>query len=445
MDEERFDRLARLLGTGSSRRGILKGVLGSLVGLSAAGLAAGSASAAGGFGDACTADGQCDSSAMSTCDDDRSTCRGAVGYACFDTGDCSTADALLCLDANGTECTGEVAECGTCGSPAAACFGQGHACDDATNCCEGLTCSSVGASGGAICHAPVVSGSATITIHKATCPHGVGASIFTDCHDNVLGGVSFAVDGFEIGSGVITTDSGGAASKTILEAAASGDVTLTEDSATLAGYLGAYVYCSEQGSGTVLFDSDAPGGTVTFSAKQGDAIICRLVQHHCGRDQRAGRAAGDQRAGRAAGDQRQRNDHLAEHGRGKRPRWPKHELARSGGAGRSRGAVRGQEGPRWREFPGLSANPRSPGATGRAVRGTVLFEGPPVVPGSTTGGRPAPFGRALGQAGGLRPRQDRRRARGDGTRRARWRDACLRGPGSPLVPRQKRRGTRRGT
>jgi hypothetical protein len=113
-----------------------------------------------------------------------------------------------------------------------------------------------------------------VTIHKATCPTGAGADIFTQCHGNVLGGVSFAVDGFEIGSGTITTDDSGVASKTILEAAASGDVTLTEDSATFASYLGAYVYCAEQGSGAVLFDSDAPGGTVTFSAKQGDDIIC---------------------------------------------------------------------------------------------------------------------------------------------------------------------------
>jgi len=68
----------------------------------------------------------------------------------------------------------------------------------------------------------------------------------------------------------ITTDGGGVAS-TSVEA---GSVTVTENADTFAKYLGAYVYCSEQKSGAVLIDTDAPSGTVTFAAAAGDDIVC---------------------------------------------------------------------------------------------------------------------------------------------------------------------------
>jgi hypothetical protein len=267
MDGRRFDEIARLIGTNASRRRVLKGIAGGIFGLSAAGLAARSVRAAGNFGDACATDDDCDAGQQLTCDESRSTCRGGPGFACFDTGDCSTEDSLLCRDSSGDECTGEETECGVCGGEEPACFTAGEECAVDADCCSGLVCADL------VCAAPS-SGSATVTIHKATCPTGVGPDIFNQCHGNVLGGVTFSVDGFEIGSGVITTDDSGVASKTILEAAASGGVTLTEDSAVFAQYLGAYVYCSEQGSGTVLIDGDAPNGSVSFTANQGDDIIC---------------------------------------------------------------------------------------------------------------------------------------------------------------------------
>jgi hypothetical protein len=303
MDNERFDAWTKLIGAKSSRRKGLAIVAAGIVALrgGAAGRSA-LAGAIGQFGDACTADNQCDTNASLTCDDSRSTCRGDTGFACFDSGDCSSADGFLCLDSNGVECTSEETECGTCGT-ASTCVDAGEACDDSSNCCAGLVCSSIDDSGNAVCHvacgnegaecgsddgccsglvcgssntceATAPSGHATVTIHKATCPDGVGPDIFAECHGNVLGGVSFSIDGFEIGSGVITTDSSGVASQTILEAAATGDITITEDSATLASYLGAYVYCAEQNSGTVLVDGHADGGAVTFTANQGDDIIC---------------------------------------------------------------------------------------------------------------------------------------------------------------------------
>lgn len=242
MDGHEIDRLARLVGAEPSRRRVLKLLGGGLFGL-AGGIAVrraptALAQGAGNFGDACASDDECDGQRLLTCDDDRSTCRGGTGYACFDSGDCSSSDGLLCLDGTGTECTGEESECGTCGT------------------------------------VQVPGGHATVTIHKATCPTGVGPDIFNQCHGNVLGGVSFSIDGFEIGSGVITTDANGVASQTILEAAATGDVTVTEDAGTFAGYVGAYVYCAEQNSGTVLYDGSADAGAVSFTASQGDDIVC---------------------------------------------------------------------------------------------------------------------------------------------------------------------------
>lgn len=129
-------------------------------------------------------------------------------------------------------------------------------------------------------------GSATVTIHKATCPSGVApADIFDACHANGLGGVSFAIDGFEVGSGTIVTDADGVASATVLEAAKTGDITVTEDPAVFGDYLGSYVYCAEQVSGTVLFDGSAAGGTVTFTASQGDEVVCDWYNITAGDDE----------------------------------------------------------------------------------------------------------------------------------------------------------------
>jgi hypothetical protein len=268
MDDLRFDRLAKLIGAQAPRRRVLKLLGGGLFGL-AVGIRRAPAvlAGAGQFGDTCTVDDDCDTGALLTCDDDRGTCRGGTGFACFDTGDCSTADGLLCLDDAGAECTGEEAECGTCGVQGE-CAGDGDACTADDNCCGDLTCQD------GACAAVGGTGHATITIHKATCPHGVGSAIFEECHDNVLGGVSFAIDGFEVGSGTITTGDDGVASATVLEAAATGDITVTEDPDVLAGYLGAYVYCAEQNSGTVLYDGSADTGAVTFTASQGDDVVC---------------------------------------------------------------------------------------------------------------------------------------------------------------------------
>src|SRR4051794_27687888 len=70
---------------------------------------------------------------------------------------------------------------------------------------------------------------ATITIHKSECPTGVGAMIFEECHDNAVGDVSFEVNG-----DVFTADEEGVLE---LEGPA-GEVTITEDPAVFADFLG---------------------------------------------------------------------------------------------------------------------------------------------------------------------------------------------------------------
>lgn len=114
---------------------------------------------------------------------------------------------------------------------------------------------------------------ATITVHKATCPENA-ADPFAECHDNRLGGVDFAIDGFEVGSQVITTDDNGEASAVVLEAAATGDITLTEDAAVFDEYEGAFVFCSELDSGAVLVSEHTADGSVTFTASQGNEVVC---------------------------------------------------------------------------------------------------------------------------------------------------------------------------
>jgi hypothetical protein len=108
---------------------------------------------------------------------------------------------------------------------------------------------------------------ATITIHKAECPTGVGATIFEECHDQGVGDVAFEVNG-----DVFVADETGVLE---LEGAA-GEVTITEDPDVFGDYLGAYVYCRDLTDDEVLFDGSATdsGGTVVLDVEVGDEIVC---------------------------------------------------------------------------------------------------------------------------------------------------------------------------
>jgi hypothetical protein len=108
---------------------------------------------------------------------------------------------------------------------------------------------------------------ATLEIHKAECFHGVGPDIFESCHDNVLEGIGFTVNG---AGG--TTDADGR----INFHGPATTVTITEDPAVLAQYLGAYVYCRDLTDDVVLFDGSATdtGGVVTIDVQDGDQVVC---------------------------------------------------------------------------------------------------------------------------------------------------------------------------
>jgi hypothetical protein len=111
-------------------------------------------------------------------------------------------------------------------------------------------------------------GTATITIHKATCPETT-TDLFKQCHDDRLAGIHFT-----IGSARVTTDKNGVATANI----PSGTVRITEaetdfnENATAGA---AYVYCSVQpGSSEVLHDAVANHRSVDIKVKDGTTVIC---------------------------------------------------------------------------------------------------------------------------------------------------------------------------
>src|SRR6478752_1448629 len=115
-------------------------------------------------------------------------------------------------------------------------------------------------------------GTATVTVHKAECPTGVGSAIFEDCHSNGLGGVQFAI-GPDGGASYYTTDGDGVIGPVTVPSDTT--IVIAENPDTLSQYLGAYVYCSDQTTGTVVYDSDLDGAIgVTGSFPAGAEIIC---------------------------------------------------------------------------------------------------------------------------------------------------------------------------
>lgn len=112
--------------------------------------------------------------------------------------------------------------------------------------------------------APVVE-TATLTIHKSECETGVGADIFETCHDDTVEGVTFWVNDVEW-----TTDKDGIAAGEV----DAGVVEIAEDEATFEDYLGGYVYCSVQGTGEVLIDTDTQDGVVEITVESDDDVVC---------------------------------------------------------------------------------------------------------------------------------------------------------------------------
>lgn len=113
-------------------------------------------------------------------------------------------------------------------------------------------------------------GTGTVTIHKAECPAGVGSAIFEECHDNGLGGVAFSIgpDGEEV---VFVTDENGVIGPVEFP---SGHINIAEDPAVFAEYLGAYVYCRDLTTDTVLWDGDLGVEGLHGEFPDGTELVC---------------------------------------------------------------------------------------------------------------------------------------------------------------------------
>ncbi len=142
MDPQRFDILARGLATESSRRGVIKGIVGALFG----GALVGARSDALAAGQTCAAPGE-------TCSTGADCCSGE----CSDAGVCYCQDpsrpwvGCECQQGDADACNGDQDLCcddGTCASPMTGCQSEtcteaGDACSSDADCCSGM-CSDEG-------------------------------------------------------------------------------------------------------------------------------------------------------------------------------------------------------------------------------------------------------------------------------------------------------------
>jgi hypothetical protein len=108
---------------------------------------------------------------------------------------------------------------------------------------------------------------ARITFHTATCPENTG-DVFGKCHNRRLSGADFTVYN-PTGNGTTkTTNSNGEVS---FGPRAGSNAIVGEE---IDSYVGAYVYCSVQNGGAVLFDGRADDSVVWLNTARGDLIIC---------------------------------------------------------------------------------------------------------------------------------------------------------------------------
>lgn len=174
MDGQRFDEVARLIGTGASRRRVLKGVLGGIAGLGGAGLArrAGAQEAQGicaVLGAACLLDEDC-------------CTPGAGQVACEDQTCCLPEGSGCVLEGEDMCCPGFTCTLQGCVPEGGTCADEGEDCSD-DNCCGDLVCGD-----GDICAtaAPMCAGEGDPCSLNTFAPGARALTIVLDCCDGLI-------------------------------------------------------------------------------------------------------------------------------------------------------------------------------------------------------------------------------------------------------------------
>jgi hypothetical protein len=226
MDPLRFDGLARRLALNFNRRQVLKTFIGGAVGLGMTGATTPRMQA-----QECETDADCN------------------GGFCF-SGICDICEA---------DCPCPPGGCGpgyVCDTFCQPCL-DGCQCETDTDCYQGST--PLVCLNGACAQTPT----ASLTIHTVTCPVDT-ADLFGECHGNALGNMPVSVG--QIPS--VVTDANGQATVPL----AAGSVPILEVG-DLTPYEGVYAYCSDQTTGTVLFEGMADGGFL-LTVTDGAQVVC---------------------------------------------------------------------------------------------------------------------------------------------------------------------------
>jgi hypothetical protein len=105
-------------------------------------------------------------------------------------------------------------------------------------------------------------------LHKLVCPADT-MQIFDTCHEDRLGGVTFSV-----GDGLPVTDENGVFTGTFEFDGTSTTLTIIEDPAVAANYVGAYLYCRDLNTNTVLVDGRLETNAADIQVTDGQTIVC---------------------------------------------------------------------------------------------------------------------------------------------------------------------------
>ncbi|MFL5760593.1 MAG: hypothetical protein ACJ789_12770 [Thermomicrobiales bacterium] len=105
-------------------------------------------------------------------------------------------------------------------------------------------------------------------LHNLVCPADT-FQIFETCHEDRLGGVTFSV-----ANGAPITDENGVFTGTIGFDGTSTTLTIIEDPNVAFTYVGAYLYCRDLNTNTVLFDGRLATNGADVTITNGQSIVC---------------------------------------------------------------------------------------------------------------------------------------------------------------------------